>query len=313
MKKTKLTRVAFGAMLLVACTVALFARINVAHAADEKPAFKMDIYPAQNDLKTIEQGKSYSGTFTVENSGVNDFGYEVSVSPYSVVGENYDPDYSTETQYTDIVKWITTNQKNGSLRSGEKIEIGYTVDVPEGVHGGAQAAVIMVTMQQNNDSSAGNTGVQTVRQLGYLVFGNVDGEVTKTGKVLENKVPSFLFNPPIIGTSVVENTGNVYTAAKYSLQVFPLFSDEEIYTNEETPDNNIVFPETKRFNQVEWEGAPHLGIFRVRQTVEIFDDKSVTEKLVFLCPLWFLFIVILLIFCVIFWIIGRVIKRKKEA
>ncbi len=149
--------------------------------------------------------------------------------------------------------------------------------------------------------------------MGYLIYGNVDGEITKTGKVLENKVPSFLFNPPIMGTSVVENTGNVYTVAKYTLQVFPLFSDEEVYTNEEEPEDNVIFPETKRYNEVTWEGAPHLGIFKVRQTVKIFDDESVTEKIVFLCPLWFLFITLLLIFLTIFWIVSRVFRRKREA
>lgn len=285
---------------------------NNVYAEEGKPDYRMDIYPGQANLETMKAGSTYSGKFTLENTGKQDFDYEISFTPYTVVNETYDPNYDTENQYTDIAKWISVDQETGSVAAGEKVEISYTVDVPANIHGGAQSGVIMVTMlpgQKNEDNNA----VQAVRRLGYLVFGNVDGEIVKTGKVLENKVPSFLFNPPVIGTSVVENTGNVYTTAQYSLQVFPLFSDEEVYTNEEKPDENIVFPETKRYNEIKWDGAPHLGIFRVRQTVKIFDEEAVTEKLVFLCPMWFLFIILLLIFCIIFWLVSRVFKRKREA
>jgi len=292
------------------CALAGVAFGTKTYAEEEKPEYRMDIYPGQDNLGAVEPGKSYSGKFTLENSGKQDFDYEVSFTPYSVTNENYDPNYDAETQFTDIAKWISVDRESGSVKSGGKTEISYIVNVPSNAHGGAQAGVIMVAMRDGSVQEG--TGVQTIRRLGYLVYGNVDGEITKTGKILENKVPSFLFNPPIIGTSLVENTGNVYTAAQYSLQVFPLFSDEEVYTNEEKPDENIVFPETKRYNEIKWEGAPHLGIFKVRQTVKIFDEESMTEKIVFLCPIWFLFIVLLLIFCVIFWIVSRVFKRKRE-
>lgn len=303
-------KIIYGAFLAFAAVAGLVCSGNRVYAED-KPEYRMDIYPAQVNLGEVDPGSEHKGEFTIENTGKEDFEYEVTFSPYSVEGENYDPNYEKETQYTDLAEWISVDNESGMIAAGNKAQVKYAVNIPNDAHGGAQAAVIMLTMKPNSQTDG--TGVQAIRRLGYLVFGNVDGEVVKTGKVLENKVPSFLFNPPVFGTSVVENTGNVYTVAKYTLQVFPLFSDEEVFTNEEEPDDSVIFPETKRYNKVEWEGAPHLGIFRVRQTVKIFDDESVTEKIVFLCPLWFLFIVLLLIFLIIFWIVSRAIKRKKEA
>lgn len=295
---------------LVMGLVSLFGLTNYVSAADEVD-YHLGIAPTQSNLGTIEPGRSYTGEFTVHNHGNKTAEYEVDLAPYSVKDGDYSPLYNQETVYTEITKWITTSSEGGVIESGAEHIINYTVDVPEDAHGGAQSAVIIVRLKQNG--SVEGASIEAVQQLGYLIFANVDGEIIETGKVLENKVPSFLFNPPIFGTSVVENTGNVYTVAKYTLQVFPLFSDEEVFTNEEEPENSVIFPETKRFNQVEWEGAPHLGIFRVRQTVKIFDDESVTEKIVFLCPLWFLFIVLLLIFLIIFWLVSRVVKRKREA
>lgn len=278
----------------------------------DTPDYQIGITPTQEDLGGLEPGKTYTGTYKVKNTGAKTFDFKMSFLPYTVKDETYEPVYSEDNTYTEITKWITLNVMEGTLEAGEEQVIEYTIDVPETAHGGAQAATIISTMQPPKGESSGNS-VGTTQQLGYVVFGNVDGQVIKTGKVLENSVPGFLFNPPIYGTSLVENTGNVYTSAEYKLQVFPLFSDEEVYTNEETPDKNIIFPETKRYNEVKWEGAPQLGIFRVRQTVKIFDEESVTEKMVFLCPIWFLFIVILIIFCAIFWIVSRVMRRKKEA
>lgn len=278
--------------------------------AEELPEYRLGIEPTQDNLGVIEPGEVYSGEFSVRNTGKQAFRYEVGFTPYSIASEKYDVDYTKETKYTDIAEWIEVDKREGALKSGQEEELSYRISIPNDAHGGAQAATIMITMYPL-DSAGGSEGIQIERRLGYLVFGNVDGDIIETGKVLENKVPSFLFNPPIVGTSLVENTGNVYTVAEYKLQVFPLFSDEEVYTNEEKPENNIIFPETKRYNEIKWEGAPQLGIFKVRQTVKIFDDESVTEKLVFLCPIWFLFIVILLIFLIIFWIVSRAIKRKE--
>lgn len=303
----KTLRFLFGSVL-ICFAIGIFS--NSAMAIEEKPEFRMDIYPAQKDLETVKPGDSYSDKFTLENSGKQDFNYEVSFTPYSVKGENYEPDYDEITQYSDIVNWISVDSDSGKLASGEKIEISYSIDIPSDAHGGAQSGVIMVTMKPNSENES--TGVVAERRLGYIVFCNVDGVIVKTGKILENKIPGFLFNPPIYASTIVENIGNVYTRAKYSLQVFPLFSDEEVYTNEENPNNSVIFPETKRMNQIQWEGAPQLGIFRVKSTVKIFDEESVTEKLVFLCPIWFLFIVILLIFCIIFWIVSRIFRRRKE-
>lgn len=239
----------------------------------------LGITPTQKGFGKLEPGQTYTDSFKVRNRGEGGFSYKVEVAPYSISNENYDPSFEKNTQYTEMVNWISLDKTEGTVNRGEEEIINYTIKVPHDMHGGAQVATIIVSMSAED---AG--GLQTVQRLGYLVYGNVVGEIRETAVILENKIPSFSFTPPIIVTSLVENTGNVYTNAKYTLQVFPLFSDEEVYTNEENPEKVMIFPETKRLYKVSWEGAPQLGIFRVKQTIKIFDEVSVTEKLVFLCP-----------------------------
>ncbi len=305
MRKNKLNIISlFMAVLFLA-----FGVVGSAYA-EEKPDYRIAISPSYDAMDVVKPGSEKTGSFELLNEGTKDFDYEISFAPYTVTNEKYEADFSTENKYTDIREWITVDEMTGTVDAGKEKKLHYTVKVPEDFHGGMQSAAILVTMKNASDQS-GN--IEAVHQLAYVIYANVDGEVVETGKILENKISGFLFNPPIMASSLVENTGNVYTRATYKLQVFPLFSDEEVYTNEETPENNIVFPETKRYNEIKWDGAPQLGIFKVRSTVKIFDQESVEEKLVFLCPIWFLFIVILLIFLIIFWIVSRVLKRKREA
>ncbi len=275
--------------------------------ADEAPSARIQISPASLELN-LKPGTTTTDKFTITNTGNVEFSYELSVAPYSVVNEEYNSDLVSETNYTDLSGWVTFSKDGGKLKPEDQDEITFTVTVPKDVPAGGQYAAILAKIADSSDVEG--TGVSIVQQVGMLLYSSVAGNTRKSGSVLENKVPSFLFKPPVTATALVENTGNVHAEAEYILQVFPLFSDEEVFTNEEHPLSVMVLPETKRFNSVTWDGAPQLGIFKVKQTVKFLNDTSVTEKIVFLCPIWFLVIITLIVAFVIFWIITRVRGRR---
>ncbi len=310
MKKIKQLLLVTVAGLFMATSL-LLPPVAVSAAAESSTDFKLAITPTQMSFGKMQPGESYSDVFKVRNTGNEAFDFKISFAPYSVEDENYTVNYEKKTRYNEIAEWITVDHDSGAVAPGQEVEVKYIIKIPENAHGGAQVGTIMVEMIDQTDEND-VSGVKTVRRLGYVVSGNVDGDITRTANILENKIPSFIFDPPIVATSVVENTGNVYTNASYTLQVFPLFGNEEVYTTEENPELKVIFPETKRYSEVAWEGAPALGIFRVKQTIKIFDEVSEVEKLVFLCPLWFIAIILLLIFLIIFWIVSRVRGRNRE-
>ena len=110
---------------------------------------------------------------------------------------------------------------------------------------------------------------------------------------------------------MVRNDGNVHTDAKYTLQVWPIFSDEEICTNEEDVTTSLIMPETKRYH-VEKCDLPNIGMFRVKQVVKIFGEESTFEKMVIVCPVWLLFVIVFIISVVVIWFVSRVKSRKKS-
>lgn len=278
-------------------------------SADERPDYRLQVSPSKLDID-LAPGKTEKKSFQVQNTGNKPFEFKVEVAPYSVVDENYDPNYSNESKYTDLAKWVTFSQTEGNLESDGSVKIDVEINVPKDVPAGGQYAAIMVSVDRNQASESEGAQIGMTQRIGLVMYSTVEGKTRKEGKVIENKVPSFKFQPPVTASSVVENTGNVHATATYTLQVFPLFGGEEVYSNEDKPDTRTILPETKRYNEIQWEGAPALGIFKVKQTVNFLGQDSVTEKIVFLCPIWFLFIILLLIFVIIFWIINRVRGRR---
>lgn len=276
--------------------------------AEETPDYRIQMSPRTIDVE-LEAGKDEAGSFKVQNTGKKQFDFKIAISPYSVLDENYNPDYGKVTQYNDIVEWVTFSKTEGTVQPNESIEINYVIKVPKDVPAGGQYA--MISAEMTNIENDPNSNFHVVNQIGIILYTNVKGVTRETGSIKDNKIAGILFNPPVSATSVVENTGNTHAIANYVLQVFPLFGDEEVYTNEENPATAVVLPETSRFNTVTWPNAPHLGIFRVKQTVTLFDQTNTTDKVVFICPIWLLFIVLLLIFFAIFWIFSRVKNRNK--
>lgn len=298
-------------MFLAAMMVLLGGVSIVGHArAAEIPDYQIQISPVKIELD-LKPGKTSEAKFKVQNTGNKTFDYRMGVRPFSVSGDDYKQDINSETKYNDIVKWISFSEPEGTIEADHEVEMTITVKVPKDVPAGGQYAMVTAGMIEPASESAGS-GITAEKQVGMLVYSkNVEGETRQAGKIVENKVPSFMFAPPIQATSVVENTGNVHADATYVMQVYPLFSDEEVYSNEESPETRTILPETRRLNTMSWDGAPQLGIFKVKQTVKFLGEESVTEKMVFICPLWFLFIILAIIFLAIFWIVSRTRSRKE--
>lgn len=265
------------------------------------------VSPASQSLGKLEPGKIYRGEFLVKNIGTENFKYKVSVAPYYEDNEEGNPTYTTTNNYTYLSEWITFDTDAGSLAPQEEKKVHYTVKVPAGTAGGAQNAAIMVESDESVDESK---MVSASARIAMILFSQVNGETNACGKIVDKSIPGLLLNPPIMASGRVENCGNIDLNVKYVMNIYPLFSDEEIYSNADNPKVLATLPETRRYTALEWEGTPSFGIFKVRLDITYNGKTETIEKIVLICPLWLIVLVIVFIGALIFWLVSRNRERK---
>ena len=257
---------------------------------------------------TLTPGEAYTGNFEVINPGDNtiDFRYTVSVKPFSVEGLD-DLSFTTNGDYNQIVDWIELSRTKGIISPNDTQEVRFTINVPKNAAAGGQYAAIVVTSEEYRlDNSA--VDLREKYEASHLIYAEVAGETIRKGKIDKANVPGFLFSGNITGSSEITNLGNVHSKASHTLQVFPLFSGEEIYTNEESPKETWIMPGNTAMTSITWEETPSVGIFHVIYNVEYEGVNSNVDKYVIICPLWLLFLILLAIFLIIF----RILSYKKS-
>lgn len=269
-----------------------------------------------NQRIVLIPGETYHGGFKIANSAnaEEDLKYIVSVSTFFVQqdeeGGDYKVDNSTRSDMNMIVDWTTIDEASGVVRpNGEKV-VSFTIEVPEDAPAGGQYMEILA--REDKDGQVAENGVNEIIQMGHIIYAEVAGSTRKEGVILENSVPSFIMSDNLEAVSRIKNGGNVHTDAEAVLQVWPLFSDEEICTNEENASSIFVMPGTERYH-TETCQLPSVGIFRAKQTVKIFGETSIVEKTIIVCPIWLLFIIIFVIFALVFYFVARARARKKAA
>lgn len=272
-----------------------------------------------NQKIILNAGESYTGSFTVANAQTNDgdFKYKVDVRPFYVDG-NDNIIYQNTEGYNQIVSWTSVNPVSGILPLGGSENIYFTINVPSDAPAGGQYMAITVSSDssgiRNNDteSELGLNMTQNI-SMAHIVYTEIAGTTVRQGEIQDANVPSFILNGNITGSCVIKNTGNVHGTATYKLQVFPLFSNEEVYTNEESPDEKTILPDRSLYNETVWDKTPGIGIFNVKYTVEFEGVTTEVSKLVIKCPIWLMFIIIFAVFVLIFYFVAKVRARKKAA
>ncbi|MBR3232918.1 hypothetical protein IKF74_01375 [Candidatus Saccharibacteria bacterium] len=263
----------------------------------------------------LTPGEVYEGDFLVLNPATENIisRYSITAAPLNFFDESYTPAFADPSDYNQIVDWVEIAEPKGELKPQEKHTIHYKITVPEDAPAGGQYMSFLVAAADDATSNQQESAAVTAKsRIAILLYSTVAGETREEGTVIENNVGAFFFDQPIKTSSLVINSGNVHIPAKYTLRIYPLFSNEEIYTNEESPKISSVIPDTTLYNEKTWEDTPLLGLFRVEQEIDFGDKYNVKSNLVLVAPTWFVIVCLLFLAALIYAIIDRVKKRKEE-
>lgn len=311
MKRIKLKSIIAGFVALVFAGIGTFSAFaNVAPSLTVSP-------PTQKII--LVPGETYNGSINVTNKHAAERNLEFSVFVGSFNqsvdnnGNYGEVDIKERSNYNIMVDWIKIGKESGSVEPNETVAVPYSIEVPKDAPAGGQYATIVVKDESGSaDFSGSGADVKNVFQIAATIYAEVAGDTRDTGEIIENNAPSFLLDgSKFEATSMVKNTGNVHIDAEYTLQVWPLFSGEEICTNEENPDKSLILPETQRYHAQKCE-LPSFGIFNIKQTVKIFDQVSTIEKMVIVCPIWLLFLILFIVALGVIYLFAKSKKRKND-
>lgn len=310
-KMRKIKRI--GVILVALCVLALSGITLPAYANE---SFSMS---PMTESVILNPGDSYSSSFNITNtSSDGDFHYNVSVIPY-YVDETHSAIFENENDRSRIVDWITINGGNkGKLATNETKTIEFTVSVPETAAAGGQYACIVVEADSEFASSdageGGGIDISEGFRIGYTFFAEITGESIISGEIVETAIPSVVVDGKISATSIVKNTGNVHSVAKYRLLVYPLFSDTPAYDSDEhtveVSDTHIIFPEREYVHEMHWEDTPILGIYNVKYKIEYQGLENETTGVVLVCPGWLIFLTLIGLVILVIRIISLMKIRK---
>ncbi len=257
----------------------------------------------------ISAGESFSNSMVVINPTEETIDVKVYAAPYTVKGDEYENDYATETAYTEIAQWISFEQEVYTLTPGARVSVPFTITVPANAHGGGQYAAVFAEAIID-ESSANTSTVKTIPRAAMLVYAKVDGEIDMAGRVVDQTIKNFYWNPPISTSAMVENTGNMDFTAKVTTTIMSFFGKEN--ATEPIEDEFTIMPDTRRLIAQTWDGSPSLGIFKVRQEVTIMDDEPVVlERTVIIMPLFLLIIIVIALVLLIIWVIAKLKKHRR--
>ena len=264
---------------------------------------------------TLDPGEVYHGSITIANpaAATEDFYYKVSISPYSVSGTDYEPDFQTQSDWSRIVEWIELETDSGSLKPNETKKINFTITVPSDAPAGGQYAMIGVRSNGTPDVSDSAT-VQNVFEMASLIYANVSGEVLRSGEILKNYIPGFVATgEPKLEISF-SNQGNVHEVAKTTIAVKNVITGEVVLPKEDQSGiyETIVMPESTRTFFRDIKGTAALGIYEVKQDIEYLGETSSSTSIMIICPIWFMALVIFTISSIVAMVVYAKVLRKKR-
>lgn len=264
----------------------------------------------------LQPGQVYRDSILISNpaEATEDLHYQINVSPYSVVDQDYTVDFAATSNWSQIVKWIEVEEPTGTISPNGQKEVFYTITVPEDAPSGGQYAMLEVHSTKDSDESAG-VAVNNILGLASIIYARVAGETRHEGEILSNSIPGFVTNGQPVVSATLTNTGNVHETARIAFTIKNAITGEILFPvdDEDNVFSEVVMPESTRFATRNLSSLPALGIFEVTQDIAYLGntENALNTKTMIMCPLWFLALAILTVGALIGGVAGIIHKHRK--
>lgn len=300
---------------VIASVVGTGVALSKAVLAETGKNSEVTLSPTSTKL-TLEPGEEISGKATVFNSGDEKFTVNVYASPYQVANSNYDPVFETETNQTQISRWIDFERSKFDVEPGQSADINWTINVPEDAPAGGQYATIFAEASEG-EANSGSTGVEVKKRVGTIIYATVNGETRQQGSNSPFRLPKFIISRPISTKWTVENTGNTDFEVEYDF-VVENSSGDELFNRNKTL---TVLPDTSRDISVGWvkdelidgdDIPPSFGVYRAKFSYSYLGSSETLEQTIVILQWWHIAVGALAVAVIIAVVVLKVKKSRSR-
>jgi hypothetical protein len=244
--------------LLVALSLLPLTQVK---AATSISSYSITMTPSSAEIHAPPGGITHSN-FTVINEGKSGYTIALSVTPYHVKGENYDPQFSLLPGTTDASKWVSiTGPRLQTLAPRMPQTIAYSLSVPAGTPPGGYYAVVFA----ETEPPAGS-GIIAHNRVGDILYITVDGPVVQRGSLQAQAVPPIFLGSSLPLGVVVRNTGGLHFLTSVSIKATSVLSNHVALSANL---QRYVLPGTQRLVSISWAHLPLFGVYNITRTATI--------------------------------------------
>lgn len=249
-----------------------------AYAAEgEASQESITLSPVSRDFK-VDAGTQVKNELTIINDGKLPYDFIVYSRPYSVLGEEYQSDYTKVRPNTDLYQWVRFEKTKYSIKPNETIKVPFTIVVPTSAAPGGHYGVIFAETQPSPEAQG--TAVVRKKRVGMIAYTTVNGNYVNKGDFLDVSLPFWQVQPPMSADLRVQNTGNTDFKNSIRYTVKDLFGNVKYDAIKQYP----VLPQTTRKINVAWNQSPWFGLFKVEITQKFLDKEKTTGGYVLMMP-----------------------------
>jgi len=269
-------------------------------AATVGGSYTITMTPSSTELHAPPDGTT-SSSFGVVNEGKTGYNMTLSVAPYRVVGDDYNPQFTLLPGKTDASKWIHFNAPSTQyLAAGQTQNISYTLDIPPGTAPGGYYAVIFA-----ENEPPPSRGVISHNRVGDILYITVDGPVLKQGSLLATQLPHLFLGSSLPLSLIIRDTGGLHFLTTVNLDATSATGRTAFQASLQ----RYVLPQTQRLVTTTWVHVPLFGLYKINRSAVVAGQVQTlpAQWVVFIRP-WLLIPGVLVVLGVV--TIG--IKRLKR-
>jgi len=251
------------------------------------------ISPIRNYL-ALDAGTEVTRAYTVANLTDKPITVTTHVEQFSVADYSYDLSFDAPKN-----DWVKLHETSFALKPYESHQVPYRVAVPDSAAAGGHYYTLYASSKQESE------GFDSTVQAASLLYLTINGDLKRSSKIVEQKLPLIVLSPQINYEVDVKNTGNIHYFAYFASQVSGLF-----YHNAPNGTSQLLMPDKIRRVQNSITSPLIPGIYQLSYTYTPDKGKptSVSQYIIFLPP-WFLaFLGLAVIFLIL-----KLRKKKKRA